>query len=117
MKLKEIVKKLELSVRCGENNLDKDITGGCASDMLSNVIAYSKKGNVWVTIQVHSNIIAVAVLKELAAIIIVQGREPADDTMQKAKEENVPILVSTLSTFEIVGKLYEVGIGKKDVAC
>ena len=113
MKLKEIIEKLELSVRCGENNLDRDVTGGCASDMLSNVIAYSKKGDVWVTIQVHANIVAVSVLKELAAIIIVQGREPADDTIQKAKEENVPILLSKLSTFELVGKLYEIGIGKK----
>lgn len=112
MKLKEIIDKLELSVRCGENNLDRDVTGGCASDMLSNVIAYSKKGDVWVTIQVHSNIVAVAVLKELAAIIIVQGREPADDTIQKAIEENVPILVSKLSTFELVGKLYELGVGR-----
>ena len=112
MKLKEIVKKLELSVWCGENNLDKDVTGGCASDMLSNVIAYSKKGDVWVTIQVHSNIVAVAVLKELAAIIIVQGREPADDTIQKAKEENVPILVSKLSAYEVAGKMYELGVGR-----
>ncbi len=112
MKLKEIVKKLELSARCGENNLDRDVTGGCASDMLSNVIAYSKKGDVWVTIQVHSNIVAVAVLKELAAIIIVQGREPADDTTQKAKEENVPILVSKLSAYEVAGKMYELGVGR-----
>jgi len=112
MKLKEIVKKLELSVRCGENNLDRDVTGGCASDMLSNVIAYSKKGDVWVTIQVHSNIVAVAVLKELAAIIIVQGREPADDTIQKAKEENVPILVSKLSAYAVAGKMYELGVGR-----
>lgn len=112
MKLNEIIEKLKLSVRSGENSLDRDVTGGCASDMLSNVIADSKKGDVWVTIQVHSNIVAVAVLKELSAIIIVQGREPAEDTLQKAKEENVPILVSKLSTFELVGKLYEMGIGK-----
>jgi serine kinase of HPr protein (carbohydrate metabolism regulator) len=112
MKLKEIVKKLKLSVRCGENNLDRDVTGGCASDMLSNVIAYSKKGDVWTTIQIHANIVAVAVLKELAAIIIVQGREPADDTIQKAKEENIPLLVSKLSAYEVVGKMYELGVGR-----
>lgn len=112
MKLKEIIEKLELSVRCGENNLDRDVTGGCASDMLSNVIAYSKKGDVWVTIQIHANIVAVSVLKELAAIIIVQGREPADDTIQKAKEENVPILVSKLSAYAVAGKMYELGVGR-----
>lgn len=112
MLLKDIVKKLNLSVRCCEDNLDRDVTGGCVSDMLSNVIANGKKGDVWITIQVHVNIIAVAVLKELAAVIIVQGREPADDTIQKAKEENVPILVSQNSAFEVAGKIYELGIGK-----
>lgn len=112
MTLKDIIEKLDLSIRCGENCLDRNVTGGYASDMLSNVIANSKKGDVWVTIQVHANIIAVAVLKELAAIIIVQGREPANDAIQKAAEENVPILVSKLSAYEVAGKMYELGVGK-----
>lgn len=112
MLLKDIVNKLDLSVKCCENNLDRVVSGCYVSDMLSNVIANSKKGDVWITIQVHSNIVAVAVLKELTAIIIVQGREPADDTIQKAKEENIPILVSQNSAFEIAGKMYELGIGK-----
>lgn len=114
MKLKEIVEKLELSVRCGDNFFDNDVTGGCAGDLLSNIIANSKKGDVWVTIQVHANIVAVAVLKELAAIIIVQGREPEEDTIKKAKEENVPILVSKFSTFDVVGKLYQIGMAAKE---
>jgi predicted transcriptional regulator len=112
MNTKEIVERLGLSVRCGENRLDQEIKGGYAGDLLSDVIANSKQGNVWVTLQVHVNIVAVAVLKELAAIIIVQGREPAEDTVMKAREQNVPILVSRLSTFEVVGKLYQLGIGR-----
>jgi len=111
MNIKQIVEKLDLSVRCGENRLNQEITGGYASDLLSDVIANSKQGNVWVTMQVHVNIVAIAVLKELSAIIIVQGREPAEDTIMKAKEQNVPILVSKLPTFQVVGKLYELGIG------
>jgi serine kinase of HPr protein (carbohydrate metabolism regulator) len=111
MILKEIIKELELSVYCGDEPFDVEVNGGYASDLLSNVIANSKKSDVWITIQIHSNIVAVAVLKELAAIIIVQGREPANDTVRRAKEEKVPILVSKLSTFEVVGKLYQLGIG------
>ena len=112
MKLRYLIEKLKLLVKYGDEILDRDVTGGYAGDLLSNVIANSKKGDVWITIQVHANIVAVAVLKELAAIIIVQGREPAEDTIQKAKEENIPILVSNLSSFELIGKLYELGIGK-----
>lgn len=106
MKLKEIVERLHLSVRCGEDRLDQLVTGGYASDLLSDVIANSKAGNVWVTMQVHANIVAVAVLKDLAGIIVVQGRQPAEDTLKKAKEEKVPILVSDLPAFETVGKLH-----------
>jgi hypothetical protein len=111
MRLKEIVDPLNLTVQCGAEHLDRDVTGGYASDLLSDVIANSKAGNVWITMQVHVNIVAVAVLKELAAIIIVQGRAPAEDTLTKAREEHVPILVSPLPAFETAGRLYALGVG------
>ncbi len=113
MKIREIVAALDLQVCCGENKLDREIEGGYAGDLLSDVMANSAHGDVWVTMQVHVNTVAVAVLKELAGIVIVQGREPAEDTLRKAREENVVILKSRQSTFEVVGKLYELGIGKK----
>jgi len=109
MTLKEIAEKLNLSVRCGQDKLDLEVTGGYSSDLLSDVIANSKPGNVWITMQIHVNIVAVAVLKELAAIIIVQGREPAADTLKKATVEKVAILVSRLPAYETAGKLYELG--------
>lgn len=110
MKLREIVDKLKLNILCGEEKLDKVVTGGYASDLLSNVIANSKAGNIWVTMQSHANIVAVAVLKDLSAIIIAQGREPDQDTVNKAREEHVPLLLSKNSSFQIVGQLYEMGV-------
>ncbi|MBU2636619.1 MAG: serine kinase, partial [Bacteroidetes bacterium] len=80
MTLNEIVEKLQLKVCSGENKLNQEITGGYASDLMSDVIANSKAGNIWITMQIHINIAAVAVLKDLAAIVIVQGRKPQDDT-------------------------------------
>ncbi len=112
MKLIELAEKLNLSVRCAEDKLNQEITGGYVSDLLSDVIANAQKGNVWVTMQVHVNIVAVAVLKEVAAVVLVQGRQPNDDTLKKAKEIDIPILVSELPAFQLVGKLYESGIGK-----
>jgi len=106
MKLKEVVDKLHLSVRCGEDRLDQQVSGGYASDLLSDVIANGKAGNVWITMQVHVNIVAVAVLKELAGIVIVQGRQPADETLKKAREEKVAIIVSDLPAFETVGRIH-----------
>jgi serine kinase of HPr protein (carbohydrate metabolism regulator) len=110
MKLKDIVEELNLSVITGQETLDKDVTGGYASDLLSDVIANAKKGNIWVTLHVHQNIVAVATMKELTGIIIVNKRKPDDETLSKAKEENIPIMVSELPSFEIIGRLYKMGI-------
>ena len=107
MKLKEIIEKLQLKVFTGHDKLDVEVTGGYTSDLLSDVIANSKQGNLWITLQIHQNIIAVAKLKDLAGIIIVNNREPDEETLQKAQEENVPLLGSEEMTFEVSGKLYE----------
>jgi hypothetical protein len=112
MKLRELTEKLSLTVKCCENKLDKEVSGGYVSDLLSDVIANSQKGNVWITMQVHVNIVAVAVLKDLAAIVLIQNRQPNEDTLIKAMDENIPILISQLTAFQLVGKLYEYGIGK-----
>jgi hypothetical protein len=87
--------------------LDADVTGGYTSDLLSDVIANSKEGNLWITLQIHQNTIAVAKLKDLAGIIIVNNRKPDEDTLKKAEGENVPILCSNDMAFEVSGKLYE----------
>jgi predicted transcriptional regulator len=106
----DIVKSFALETRAGKDHLNEEVTGGYASDLLSDVIAHSHKGNIWVTIQTHPNIVAVAVMKELAGIILTGGREPDSETLKKAEEEEIPILVSPLFTFEVAGKLYRMGI-------
>jgi hypothetical protein len=110
MKLKEVVENLNLKVETVPEVLEREVTGGYASDLLSDVMANTKPGDLWVTLQVHPNIIAVATLKELAGIILVQGRKPDDETIAKAQREKVPLLVSEFQAFETVGKLYQMGI-------
>jgi serine kinase of HPr protein (carbohydrate metabolism regulator) len=110
--LKEIIQKLNLEVMSASGDFDREIRGGYVSDLLSDVIANSKEGNIWITLQTHPNIVAVATLKELAGIIIVNKRKPEDETLKKAEEENIPVMVTELSAFEIVGGLYELGIGR-----
>ena len=110
MKIKDIVEKLGMRVETTKESLDREVTGGYASDLLSDVMANSKDGDIWITMQVHPNIIAVATLKDLAGIVIVQGRKPEKETIEKAQGENIPILVSDLQAFEIAGRLYQMGI-------
>jgi len=110
MNLNNIVKEFGLEVKTGSDRLDREVTGGYVSDLLSDVLAHADEGMLWVTLHIHQNIVAVASHKDLAGIILIQGRDPEKDTLIKAEEEGIPIMVSTLSAFELVGRLYKAGI-------
>ena len=108
--ISDLVKSFGLKIETGKDRLLEEVTGGYASDLLSDVIAHSRKGNVWITIQTHPNIVAVATMKELSGIILTGGRQPEAETIQRADQEGIPILTSPLFTFELVGRLYQMGI-------
>lgn len=110
MTLNDLAQKLGLEVRAGGSALEVEVRGGYASDLLSDVIAHGQPGDLWVTLQRHQNIVAVASLKRLAGIVLVNGREPEADALQKAGAEGVPLLVSALPTFELVGRLHDLGL-------
>jgi predicted transcriptional regulator len=110
MKLAEIVEILQLDVRTGGQGLDVEVTRGYASDLLSDVMANAQEGDLWVTLQIHQNIVAVAVMKSLSGIILVNGREPEEGTVRKAAAEGIPIMVCKLPAFELVGRLFQQGI-------
>ena len=107
MKVRELVEKLNLKVLSGENGLDRDIDGCYVSDLLSDVMGNAEMGNVWVTLQVHKNVMAIASLKELACVILVKGQTASEDTLEQSNEEGIPFLSTTMETFETAGKIYE----------
>jgi predicted transcriptional regulator len=107
MKLQELVNTLSLEVLSNKDGLQKDIAGGYVSDMLSDVMANSNQGDVWITLQTHPNIVAVANLKNLSGIIIASKRQPEQETLKKAVSENITILTTRLTAFEVTGKVYE----------
>jgi len=106
MNLETIVSSLNLKVKCAADNLKKNISGGYTGDLLSDVMANSHAGDVWITRQVHQNIVAVASLKDHVGIILVNSCQPLADTLEKAIAENIPIMVSDLTAFELTGKIY-----------
>jgi len=111
MKLRDLMAELGLEHLSGEK-LDVDVAGGYVSDMLSDVMGNAPEGALWITLQKHQNIVAVAVMKSLAAVVLVKGRQPDEDTLSRAKEEDVVLLKTPLSAFEVVGKLYALGLGR-----
>ncbi len=106
MKIEKIAQLLGLEVKAGKDSLDREVTGGYTGDLLSDVMGNSKEGYIWITRQVHQNIVAVASLKEHAGIILINSCQPTKETLEKAEAEKIPILVSDLPAFEISGKIY-----------
>ena len=107
MKVSDLVKELNLTVFCGEENLDTVIKGGYTSDLLSDVMGHMEEGMLWITMQTHQNIVAVSTLKDAAAVLIVNGASPDEETLQKGKDEDIPLLGTSLSAFVISGKVYQ----------
>jgi len=108
--LQEIVNQLGFQVRAGAGRLSAPVGGGYASDLLSDVMAHARPKDLWITLQTHQNIVAVVLVKELAGIVVVNGREPDEDTVAKAEEEGVPLMTSGMSTFELAGRLHGMGL-------
>ena len=112
MKVREIIERFGMTPVAGENGLDREVRGGYCGDLLSDVMANAGDGALWLTIQSHKNVVGVCVLRELAAVVLVNGREPDDDTRAKADEEGIPILTTGGSAYETAGLLYEAGVGR-----
>jgi hypothetical protein len=113
MKVRDIQSAFNLELAAGSKGLDRDVTGGYCGDLLSDVMGNARSGDLWLTIQSHQNIVAVAVLKDLAAIILVNGHKPDADTRAKAEEEGIPVLLSSASSYQLAGKFFSAGIIQK----
>lgn len=106
-KVTEIAEALNLKILSGEKGLNREVTGGYVCDLLSDVMGNSKEGQIWITLQTHKNVMAIASLRDLAAVILINGYKPDADTAAQSEIENIPILGTKAPAFEIAGKLYE----------
>ncbi len=110
MLVREIAQTLNLTVIAGSASLDREITGGYCADLLSCVMARAKAGNVWATLQAHPNVIAVATLLELAAVIVTEGASIPAEVIAKADAEKIALLSTPHTTFWVVGELARLGV-------
>ncbi|MEG1499019.1 MAG: DRTGG domain-containing protein [Bacteroidales bacterium] len=108
MTVEEVVKALNLRVISDGDakGLKREVDGGYVSDLLSDVMGHAESEQIWITLQTHKNVMAIASLKELAAIILVKGLEPSSDMLEQSRLENIPILGTEEETFQTAGQLY-----------
>lgn len=114
MNLETIVQTLQFGVKSGGDRLGVEVRGGYVGDLLSDVMANGREGDLWITRQIHQNIVAVASLKDFAGIVLVRGAEPSPDTLEKAVKESIPLLTTDLPAFETAGRIYQM-IGPRKV--
>ena len=110
MKLNELEGVLSVDVHNAAKNNDCDVTGVYCSDLLSNVMGQAKPGMLWLTMQAHPNIVAVASLLGLAGVVLTGGVQPESDTVVKAEKEEIPLFSASVSSFEAAGRLYQKGL-------
>jgi hypothetical protein len=111
MNLQEIMQATDLTLLTNKKDFSQiQPTNAYCADLLSCVMAGAKHQSIWITLQCHNNIVAVAALLDLSAIIITEGALPDQDTIDKANEEGVTLLGTSLKSFEVCGKIWELGL-------
>lgn len=111
MKLQDIVNKLNIEpLYMDDENNDVEVKGCYIGDLLSNVMAHAKEDDIWLTVQTHQNVVAVAHLLNMSGIIFVEGHRPNPDTIERAKSERIPIFVTDESSYNIGCSLCDLGL-------
>ncbi|MFH0982529.1 MAG: DRTGG domain-containing protein [Planctomycetota bacterium] len=109
MKASELAEKTGLRAL---NNFDggKEIEGVYISDMVSDIITGAKAGGVLVTLQTHKSLIAAANLADVAAIVFVRGRKPADDCVALAQKAGIGLFSTDADTWTFATRMYQLGV-------
>lgn len=110
MKVRELMELIGATNLNPEANLDADISCGYSCDLLSWVLAHGKAGMAWCTVQNHVNVIAVSVLMEMACVILVEGVEPEEASLKKAIDEEMPILTTSKTSYEVCVLMGQAGV-------
>ena len=117
MTVNDLVERFGLQIVAGNNGLERRVEDGYCGDLLSEIMGNAPEGCVWLTIQGHQNIVAVALLRNMAAIIITGGQAPDDETLDKANQEGIPILLWPGSSYQLAGQLFSLVCGQMSFGC
>ncbi len=90
--------------------LSRQVQSGYVCDLLSWVMARGDAGSAWITVQTHMNVVAVASLHDMACIILPENITMEEEPLNKAMEENIPVLSTPLSAYDICGRMAQAGI-------
>ena len=110
MTVKEMTVLIDAKNMVAEADTEREVSCGYTCDLLSWVMAHGAAGMAWVTVQTHMNVIAVASLMEMAAVIIPEGIEMEETSLAKAREEGICVLQSGKTAFELCAEMARAGL-------
>jgi len=108
--LREVKEILEAEVIVGEEQLEKEVKTAFSADLMSDVLAFATAGSLLLTGVTNPQVVRTAEILDIAAIVMVRGKRPSQETIQLARELRIPILSTRYILFEASGKLHARGI-------
>ena len=108
MRLSELAEKTGLTSL--NDHKDQEVEGVYISDMVSDIITGAKANGILVTLQTHKSLIAAANLVDVAAIVFVRGKKPAEDVVELASKADIGLFITNVDTWSFATKLNEIGI-------
>ena len=113
MKISQIQELLEAEIVCGEDQLDREVSSACGSDMMSDVLAYVKDQAVLLTGLVNPQVVRTAEMMDMICVVFVRSKVPTQEMISLAKEHGMVLLKTRKRMYEACGKLYACGLGAK----
>jgi predicted transcriptional regulator len=108
--LREVKEILDAEVIVGEDQIDKDVKTAFSADLMSDVLAFATAGSLLLTGVTNPQVVRTSEILDIAAIIMVRGKRPSQETIQLAQELKIPILSTRYILFETSGRLHARGI-------
>jgi predicted transcriptional regulator len=90
--------------------LSREIKGGCGADLMSDVLAYIQPEAVLLTGLCNPQVVRTSQMADVAAIVLVRGKNPPQETIDLANAEGIPLITSPYGMFELCGRLYQAGL-------
>lgn len=110
MNLHEIKEVLNAQVLCGEDGLDREVRSACASDFMSDVLAYVKDQGLLLTGMVNPQVVRTAEMMDMKCIVFVRGKVPDQGILDLAQERDIVVMTANIRMFIACGLLYSRGL-------
>lgn len=111
MKLTELIQLINGKLLTDNTSIDdKVVAGAMGADLMSDVLASIRAESVLLTGLCNPQVVRTAQIADIRAIIFVRGKNPAQETIDIANDENIPLITTAYGLFEACGILYRAGL-------